>query len=107
MTGQHEVASANRIDETCPKLDAILAEVRRLHETGRSPWSPWLKMDAAAQYSSLSTKTLGRFIKSGKLKAYRPTAGSILLKRDEIDAMIRATAGRRSTRGRKAGAANG
>ena len=41
-----------------------------------------------AIYSDLSEKTLRRFISSGRLKAYRPARGKILVKKKELDALI-------------------
>ena len=48
----------------------------------------YLSVKSAAIYCDLSQKTLRRFIAGGRLTAYRPAKGKILLKRRELDAFI-------------------
>ena len=40
-------------------------------------------------YSGLSTKSIRRFISAGKLQAYRPARGRVLISIAELDALIR------------------
>ena len=48
----------------------------------------YLSVKRAALYCDLSQKTLRRFIAGGRLTAYRPAKGKILIKRSELDAFI-------------------
>jgi excisionase family DNA binding protein len=100
--------SSSQISEPIPgSLQVILDEIRRLYENGHTSWSPWMTKAKASSYCGLSEKTLSRWISQGRLKSYRPAAGCILVKREELDAVIRSAAGKRSTRGRKKVATDG
>ncbi len=63
----------------------------------------WLTVAGAATYSSLSQKTIRRLVEAGKLHAYRPVAGRLLVDRGQLDAAIMASKnGRtRSQQGRR------
>ena len=45
----------------------------------------WLTVDLAAEYSSLSTKSIRRLISAGKLQAYRPCRGRVLINLGELE----------------------
>ncbi|HUE70996.1 MAG TPA: helix-turn-helix domain-containing protein [Pirellulaceae bacterium] len=60
----------------------------------------WLTIDRAADYSSLSAKSLRRMLSSGSLTAHRPCKGRVLIDRLELDSVIgAATAQPRKGRG--------
>jgi excisionase family DNA binding protein len=48
----------------------------------------YLGVDAAGTYSSLSAKSIRRLLSAGKLHAYRPVRGRVLIDREELDAFI-------------------
>lgn len=48
----------------------------------------FLSLKNAAFYCDLSEKTLRRLIKQGRLTAYRPARGKVLIKKEELDALI-------------------
>lgn len=51
----------------------------------------WLNVTNAAKYSDLGEKSIRRLLASGKLTAFRPVKGRILLCRDELDSLIRSS----------------
>lgn len=59
-----------------------------------------LSKSQAGDYLSVSARTIGELIASGKLKAYRVTESRVALKREELDAYVanlrRQTAGDRN-----------
>jgi hypothetical protein len=57
-------------------------------------------IEQSATYSGLSDKTLRRLSAAGKLIGYRPVPGRVLLDLQQLDALIRDSAGRIGTRGR-------
>jgi excisionase family DNA binding protein len=59
----------------------------------------YLSIEDAAMYSSLGTRTIRRMLRDGRLTPFCPVAGRVLVDREELDHLIRQTAGRRSTRG--------
>lgn len=52
------------------------------------PERGFLSLKNGALYSDLSEKTLRRFISAGRLKAYRPARGKVLVKKKELEALI-------------------
>ena len=49
----------------------------------------WLTLDEAAEYAGWTVRTLQRYIKIGRLKAYSPAGGrSVRLRAVEIDALF-------------------
>jgi len=68
----------------------------------RSQCAPtrWFSLKLAAEYTSLSEKSLRQLVNSGKLTARRPVRGKILIDRVELDSLIAsATATPRTGRG--------
>jgi excisionase family DNA binding protein len=60
----------------------------------------FLTIQRAAEYVSLSDDYIRRMISSGKLTALRPVKGRIVIDRDELDSVVRAsTAAPRKGRG--------
>lgn len=64
------------------RIEKLLAQM--MANLGRGYFS----LKSAAYYSDLSQKTLRRFISEGRLKAYRPARGKVLIKKKELDALI-------------------
>lgn len=50
---------------------------------------PWLSIKDSAAMCGKSTKTIRRFIANGSLPAYRIGTKSILIKRSDLEALIR------------------
>jgi hypothetical protein len=48
----------------------------------------FLSLAAAETYSSLSAETLRRLIRRGLLKAYKPSAGRVVIDRLQLDELI-------------------
>lgn len=48
----------------------------------------YFSLKSAAFYCDLSQKTIRRFIRDGRLTAYRPARGKVLVKKKELDALI-------------------
>ncbi len=64
----------------------------------------YLTIKSAARYADLSEESVRRMISAGKLTAYRPVRGRVLIDRQEFDAAIRASVTKpRSGRGRSCG----
>jgi excisionase family DNA binding protein len=55
-----------------------------------------------AAYTGLSEGTIRTLLATGALTTFRPVPGRILLDLHEVDRLIRKSAGRQSTQGRKA-----
>ena len=64
------------------KLENLMQQM--LAHLGRG----YLSLKSASFYCDLSQKTLRRFISEGSLKEYRPARGKVLIKREELDALI-------------------
>lgn len=61
----------------------------------------YLTIKSAARYADLSEESVRRMISAGKLTAYRPVRGRVLIDRHELDSAIRSsTKAPRSGRGR-------
>jgi excisionase family DNA binding protein len=60
----------------------------------------FLTIKETSAYIGLSVRTIRRMIEAGKFIPHRPTPGRILLSRQEIDSVIRASANRRGRRTR-------
>jgi excisionase family DNA binding protein len=77
--------------------DAVVA---RLRTESVAPIDPrWLSVEQAANYAALSVESLRRLLAAGKLTAYRPRPGRVLIDRRELDALILGST-RRPTGGR-------
>ncbi len=77
--------------------DAVAALVAR-HEAQR--WPRWLSIDLAAQYTSLSGKSIRRLIDGGQLSPSRAVRGKVLIDRQQLDAVLVASCGRQLRGGR-------
>lgn len=55
----------------------------------------YLSLAGAERYTTLSVGTLRRLLREKKLRGYRPSGRRVLLDRDELDALIRASADER------------
>lgn len=73
-------------------LAALMGEVRALRAevaTLRGPWPPWMDLETASGYTSLSTKSLRRLIARGELIPRRVVRGKLLLSKKEIDGLMK------------------
>ena len=71
-----------RLERIESKLDAIATMPRDVR---------WLSVDSAANYSSLSTRSIRRLLASRQLKPYKPVKGKIVIDRRELDTFIQAS----------------
>jgi excisionase family DNA binding protein len=79
------------------RLADLLAErlASRLHAP---PPARFLSVADAAAYAAISPDSVRSMLTSGRLTALRPVAGRVVVDRQELDAAIRASAGRPRTR---------
>ena len=83
------VRSDSHDSETVQLLKRIEAKLDSINQRESSGSNRgYFSIKNAAIYCDLSQKTLRRFIEGGKLTAYRPAKGKILLKRKELEAFI-------------------
>ena len=78
--------------EVLAALEELVVEQvdQKLEAATNGHGSPWLSLDAAAEYTSLSRRTLEREIAKGRLRS--PAIGRRrLFHRDELDTFLRAT----------------
>ena len=59
----------------------------------------YVTVAAAAEFTGLSVATIRNLIAMHELTGYRPVPGRIVLDLREVDAFVRLSIGRRSTRG--------
>jgi excisionase family DNA binding protein len=52
----------------------------------------WLSLDAAAEYASLSRRSLERLLEEGRLRSYRPRGRRRLIDRAELDQFLAGSA---------------
>jgi len=78
-------------------LKPIMDELRMLRE--RQSVATYMTIREACDYSRLSDDTIRRLIDSGRLDAYRPVGGIILIARRQLDHVITSSKKRKSTRG--------
>jgi excisionase family DNA binding protein len=77
---------------TLESLDGKLTEL--LERTSEPVVTPrFLTVDGAAVYASLSTASIRRLISAGKLGAYRPCKGRVLVDKVELDSLILSATG--------------
>jgi hypothetical protein len=69
-------------------LADVLARLDTLVSRLDAPGPRWLSVEAAAAYTSTSTKSIRRLIGMGKLTPRRVLRGKVLLDRHEIDSVI-------------------
>jgi excisionase family DNA binding protein len=55
--------------------------------------SPYMSVKQVAKYTTYSEPQIYKLIREGKLKAYRPSPGRILLHRKRVDMFIRSKKG--------------
>jgi len=80
------IANMNDLFESLKRI-----ETKIMNAVGRTPIDlqpGFMSLKKAASYSDLSEKSIRRFISAGRLQAYRPARGKILVKRTELDALI-------------------
>lgn len=73
-----------QVDVIQKKLDRLLAE-------RASGQQRFLGLTAAAHYCDLSPESLRRMIAAGKIRAFRPVRGKILIDTRELDSVILAS----------------
>lgn len=84
-----------------PILEAISRQLRELSEKSGQPAQRYLTIADAGAYTGLSQESIRRLISARKLTVYRPVRGRLLVDRQELDAVIRAsTTSPRNSRGR-------
>jgi hypothetical protein len=69
----------------------------------QAPEPRYVGLPSARVYSSLSIRTLRRFISEGLLRVYRPVPGRTLIDLGELDRLIQDAAGRPASRQRGPG----
>lgn len=79
--GQQQHDGVNKADDVAEKTAEKATAVQRRFFT----------IANAAVYTDLSTESIRRLVSAGKLTALRPVRGRILLDRQELDAMVRAS----------------
>ncbi|MBI3463304.1 MAG: hypothetical protein HY000_09630 [Planctomycetes bacterium] len=84
------------LDTRLDRLERMLAQ---LLERG-NPLPRFLTLQAAADFCSLSAKSVRRLLESGALSALRPRAGRVLIDRTELEGLILASANKRFRQGR-------
>jgi hypothetical protein len=57
-----------------------------------APPGPWLTLPEAAERARISRRGLGRLLRQGLVRKYRPTPGRAVISADELDRAILATA---------------
>lgn len=63
-------------------------------------WPRWLSVQLAANYTSLSPKSIRNLVVSGRLTPSRAVRGKVLIDRLQLDAVLSAECGVRLRRGR-------
>ncbi|MBX9656389.1 hypothetical protein K2Y11_22465 [bacterium] len=53
--------------------------------------SPWAGIKTAAQHAAVSEDTIKGMLSSGRLQAYRPCPGRVVVNLDELDDLIRSS----------------
>jgi excisionase family DNA binding protein len=74
-------------------LDALADQIadRLAERVGAHRWPPYLSIKNGATYSSLSEDALRGLLSGGKLTAYRPVGGRVVISRAELDALIKSS----------------
>lgn len=79
----------------------LTAAVRDLIDRiDRREWARWLSVEGAAEYCSLSSKSVRNLIAGGKLTPSRAVRGKILIDRRQLDAVLLAECGKQLRTGR-------
>lgn len=78
----------------------LAAAVRELAVRVEGQWPRWLSVEAAAEYSSLSEKSIRNLVASGQIVPSRTVRGKLLIDRLQLDAALLAGCGRELRRGR-------
>jgi excisionase family DNA binding protein len=63
-------------------------------------WPRWLSVEAAARYTSLSSKSIRNMVAAGRVTPSRAVRGKVLIDRLQLDAALSAECGARLRRGR-------
>jgi excisionase family DNA binding protein len=63
-------------------------------------WSRWLSVEGAAEYASLSEKSIRNLCSDGTLTPSRLVRGKLLIDRQQLDAALLAECGKRLRKGR-------
>lgn len=77
-----------------PTLKDVLAAVAELREELRARPSRWMSVGEMARETGLGVRTIRAMLAAGRLTAYRPARGRVLLDRAEVEAYIRGTTAR-------------
>lgn len=80
---------------------AVVVSAGELRDLVSRLQSPWLTVSAAAAHTGLSRSAIRALVDTGKLTGYPLLRGKLLVSREELDSVIRASA--RKKRGRKIG----
>lgn len=84
------------------QLDMMLRQLRELAAELKKPERRFLSIATAAAYADVSKESVRRLVNSGKLKAFRPVRGKVLIDRRELEAYVLGSTTRpRIGRGRK------
>lgn len=90
---------------TSPSIEQLDAKLDRLIETlgnHAAGERRWFGVEQAAEHMAISEESVRRLVSSGRLTAYRPVAGRLVLDRRQCDAVIMAATRRPATgRGRR------
>jgi excisionase family DNA binding protein len=78
-------------------LDTLAAKIDQLSARSQSVDRRFMTIERAAHYTDLSEKSMRRMISEGRLNAYRPVRGRILIDRHELDAAILGSGGQPRT----------
>jgi excisionase family DNA binding protein len=88
-------------DSTSTDVAELAAAVRDLIDRiDRGQWGRWLSVEGAAEYCSLSDKSIRNLVADGTLNPSRTVRGRLLVDRQELDAALVAGCGKRLRRGR-------
>ena len=80
--------SASGVDSesvTVPDIWKALEDLRKELAAQRKPDGRWMDLKQAAEYASLSSKSVRRIVQSGALRAHRPVAQKIIIDKRDLD----------------------
>lgn len=79
------------IESTSDQFDELRQMLQSVLDRFAVTSCRYLTVEAAAHYTSLSTVSIRRLLSAGKLTAYRPVKGRILVDRNQLDAYVVST----------------
>lgn len=74
------------------ELSAVLREIVReaiANEAGAGQGSPWMDLEGAAEYTSMSSQAIRSAEKRGQVKGYRSVTGRLRFHRKDLDLFLR------------------